>query len=100
MRLCFLHIEGQKCSCLIKPQFHFGTVLNRIWGCFIFAVFIFAIQEKNADVEKFLIKPNLKETYLYEKPVVHGNKIDRVKELVDVGVVGRFCLRFGANSWI
>ncbi len=70
------------------------------WGCLIFAIFIFAIQEKIADVEKFLIKSNLKETHLYEKPVVHGNKIDRVKEFVDAGVVGCFCLRFGANGRI
>lgn len=70
------------------------------WDVLFFAIFIFAIQEKNTDVEKFLIRSNLKETYFYEKPVVHGNKIDRVKELVDVGFVGCFCLRFRANGWI
>ena len=85
---------------LAQAEFHFGTAPNQILGYFIFAIFIFAIQEKNADVEKFLIRSNLKETYFYEKSVVHGNKIDRVKELVDVGVVGGFCLRFGTNGWI
>jgi hypothetical protein len=61
----------------------------------------FAIQEKNAGGEKFLIRANLKETELYEKPVVPDvNKIDRVKELVDADAIGCFCFRLGANGWI
>jgi hypothetical protein len=51
--------------------------------------------------KKFLIRSNLKETDLYEKPVVpYVTKIDHAKEFGDAGATGRLCVCLGANGWI